>query len=417
VPDRPSQDQALQALAKITDLLSGFPFADEASRSVAASGIITPLVRKACRAVPLHCYSAPKMASGKTLLATLAGYVASGRSPVLMSQADDPAEEQKRLLAVLIEGQNVVCIDNIERTLKSDSLCTILTEPVFSGRLLGANRTVRASCAATFFATGNNLAVAGDLTARAVSCALDPACERPEEREFQVDLHKVVPERRAEIAVATLTIVRAYLAAGEPKQPIPNFARFEDWSRFVRQPLVWLGMKDPIKGRERIEGRDPIRAQLGMLLEAWSVNYPGESATVAQAIKLASREPAPKEHPADTAIREQLLDAMHEIASRGSIVDSRTLGNFIAKYDLRVEGGLRFERHKVSHGAVRWKVVGRGELGELGELVSRPSRGMSVDENDESKSDSYVREQGTNSPNSPNYPPSLPPTEPEEFEL
>jgi DNA-binding response OmpR family regulator len=47
--------------------------------------------------------------------------------------------------------------------------------------------------------------------------------------------------------------------------------------------LVWLGMVDPCLGRERIEGRDPVRVQLSMLLEAWAENYPGEAATVAEA--------------------------------------------------------------------------------------------------------------------------------------
>jgi hypothetical protein len=92
-----------------------------------------------------------------------------------------------------------------------------------------------------------------------VSCALDPAVERPEEREFEVDLHEVVPRRRAELAVAALTVVRVYLAAGEPKVDVPNFADSRDWSRFVRKPLVWLGREDPCKGRERVEGRDPVR--------------------------------------------------------------------------------------------------------------------------------------------------------------
>ncbi len=370
VPNRPTKRQAGQALALLLEVVAGFPFVDGPSKSVGISGLMTPRVRKACRAVPLHAITAPKMASGKTLLATISGYLSSGRAPAMMSQADDPTDERKRILAVLIEGQEVSVIDNVERELKSDALCSILTEPRFSDRLLGASKTVTVPSASTWFVTGNNLVVVGDLTARAISCALDPRCERPEEREFNVDLHKIVPERRAELAVACLTITRAYLAAGEPKLPIPNFARFEGWSRFVRQPLVWLGMEDPCKGRERIEGRDPVRAQLGMLLEAWNENYPGESATVAEAIKLATREPiwikGEKESDADQERRHQFFAVMREIAGKAGDVDSRILGNFIAKHERRIEDCLMFESRGLSHKVTKWRVTRVDETGGYG---------------------------------------------------
>jgi hypothetical protein len=399
VPDRPSRQQAEHALASLREIIAGFPFVEGASESVAFSGLITPRVRKACRAVPLHAISAPKMASGKTLLATIAGYIGSGRAPAMMSQADDPTDERKRLLAVLLEGQEINVIDNVERELKSDALCSALTEPRFSDRLLGASKTVTVPSAATWFVTGNNLVVAGDLTARSISCALDPACERPEEREFQVDLHRVVPERRAELAVAALTIVRAYLAAGEPDVGIPNFARFEDWSRFVRRPLVWLGMEDPCKGRERIEGRDPVRAQLGALLEAWNENYPGDSATVAEAIKRAKREPlyinGLKESDIDIAIRERLYDAMREIAGKGTDIDARMLGNFISKHELRFEGNFRFEKAGTSHKVTRWKAVGGG-LGGLG--------GSSLSAHEKLSGDILLDSSATDPPNPPNPP-------------
>jgi putative DNA primase/helicase len=278
----------------------------------------------------------------------------------MMSQADDQTDERKRLLAVLLEGAEVNVIDNAERELKSDALCSALTEPRFSDRLLGASKTVTVASAATWFVTGNNLVVAGDLSARAISCALDPGCERPEERTFLVDLHKVVPERRTELAVAALTIVRAYLAAGEPDVGIPNFARFEDWSRFVRRPLVWLGMEDPIKGRERIEGRDPIRAQLGTLLQAWRDNYPGEEATVTEAIKLATRDVLPKEPEADTERRHRLRDALFAIGGepRPSPI---IIGRFMSKHENRIEDGYRLVSRSARGGFTRWRAKCEGE--------------------------------------------------------
>jgi hypothetical protein len=57
------------------------------------------------------------MGSGKTLLSHLPAYMANGRPPALMAQADDPNEEKKRLLALLLEGSPVTVLDNCELAL------------------------------------------------------------------------------------------------------------------------------------------------------------------------------------------------------------------------------------------------------------------------------------------------------------
>src|SRR5262249_25576570 len=53
---------------------------------------------------------------------------------------------------------------------------------------------------------------------------------------------------RGKYLAAIFTIVRAFLRA-DPPIPKPkdmhSVAGFEDWSRLVQQPLMWLGMADP----------------------------------------------------------------------------------------------------------------------------------------------------------------------------
>ena len=110
------------------------------------------------------------------------------------------------------------------------------------------NKTGTAPTLCCWIATGNNLVVAGDLTTRIVPCNLDPQVERPEEREFSRNLYDWIPANRPRLIQAGLTVLRAYIVAGKPKQPIKNFARFEDWSGLVRSALVWLGETDPLHG-------------------------------------------------------------------------------------------------------------------------------------------------------------------------
>jgi hypothetical protein len=109
IPARPTRRDAGAALAKLLEIIAGFPFVDEASKSVALALLITPLIRYAVRAAPLTGISAPKMGSGKTLLSHLPAYIATGRSPALMAQAEDPREEKKRLLALRSRARWLPC--------------------------------------------------------------------------------------------------------------------------------------------------------------------------------------------------------------------------------------------------------------------------------------------------------------------
>ena len=332
------------ALDLLRSILKGFPFISEADRSVALALLITPVVRYAIRSAPMTAISAPKMASGKNLLASLPAYLATGREPALVSQAETPEEERKRLLALLLEGSTVTVIDNCERPLRSDVLCTALTEPVIRGRLLGMTRTVSAPTTTTWVATENNLHISGDLSSRTLLCTLDPQCERPEERKFSVDLHEQVPKFRGELVSAALTIVRAYIVAGCPDGKVPVFGRYEEWSRYVRQPLVWLGLPDPCETKRVIEARDSVRNELGNLLQAWYDAFGSMALKVADAIK-------------ETETNAALKTALEAIAEeRGGRINSRRLGNYISRHERRIERGLRFERDDDKQGVAMWRV-------------------------------------------------------------
>ncbi len=359
--DSPTREEALSSLAKIKEVLAGFPFVDDASRAVAIATILLPFVRPLLRSAPLSAVTAPKMGSGKTLIATIVGYIATGRVPVLMSQAKDTEEEKKRFLAVLMQGDPIIAMDNISRPIESDAHSTILTEPTWTERLLGSNQNVTVPTAVTWLATGNNLMIAGDMSTRTLVCAIDPRVEKPEEREFAINLHEYVPTNRGRLVAACLTILRAYStakAAGNGVKGIKTFGRFEMWSRAIREPLIWLGEADPCDSRDRIEQHDPIRDRLATLCEAWFCFLDDQPYTVKQVISLLPTEAT------DYAVMEDeraahataLRDAFEDI-SNDTKLNSRKIGNFIAKYEGRIEGGFSFQRSDAERRAVKWLVI------------------------------------------------------------
>ena len=65
-----------------------------------------------------------------------------------MSFTPDGDEMRKRILAVLMQGDLVVNLDNIEEPLANQTLCSVLTQETFTDRILGATRPApRPRCA------------------------------------------------------------------------------------------------------------------------------------------------------------------------------------------------------------------------------------------------------------------------------
>lgn len=339
----PTFEEAITAKDRLLSLLSGFPFEDEESKAVALSGILTALVRKSIRTAPLHGFTAPKMGTGKSLLADVIGLIATGNCNCVISQADSEAEEEKRLLTVLAAGDAIICYDNIERPFGCAPLCSVLSQEVFKGRLLGTNKHINVTTNSTFLATGNNLTLIGDISTRAILCKINPQCEKPEERTFEVNLYTYIPTHRGELVKDALTILRAYHVAGRPKQPIPPFGRFEEWSDFIRSALVWVGLEDACKSRKEIESTDPVRLALRSLLKAWFATFHNLPVKVKTVINSNS---------------EELKEALTEFApnSTGGI-NEISLGKKLQKYNKRIEEGLQLERMSDHQGAATWRII------------------------------------------------------------
>lgn len=352
VPAVPTRDDALGALAQLKFVLKDFPFETPADRSVLLAAILTALVRPSLRAAPLFGISAPKMASGKSLLGDIIAMIATGRVGQAMPQGKDEEEDRKRLLAILKEGELVAVIDNVDRPMGGGAMCAALTQEVYRDRVLGVSKTASFPTCVTWIATGNNLLVEGDLTTRVLICRLDAKVERPEEREFDIDPRLYVTEHRGDLVVAGLTVLRAYIVAGRPKQDIPQFGRFEDFSDIVRAALVWAGESDPCEVRKRIEDADPERQIHTEVMAAWLEVFSSASLTAGDVVRHVERAA----NGVDAASR--LREVLCEIAmGTGGAISSRRLGNWLSSKRDRIEGGMRFMQIGQRHRSILWAVV------------------------------------------------------------
>ena len=268
IPENPTHDDALEQLDILDELIEEFSFVDEASRSVALSGLTTPILRGGMAVAPLHAATAPAPGTGKTFWIDLASAIATGEVAAVIAAGRNEEETEKRLSAELVEGQPIISIDNLNGDLRGDFLCQIIERPIIKSRILGQSENRRIENTVTMFGNGNNLRTVADLDRRVVICGLDANVERPELRQFKRNPLDTILGDRGKYVAAPLIIARAYLAAGSPKVCSP-IASFDDWSLLVRAPLIWLGREDPVRTMETARSEDPELGALEAVGAAW----------------------------------------------------------------------------------------------------------------------------------------------------
>ena len=290
IPEHPTRRDAEEAVAILDrELLAEFPFCDNASRSVALSGLITPNVRPALTCSPLHAASAPTSGTGKSFLWDICAGIVVGDIMPIIATGPSVEELEKRLDSKMMAGETIFSIDNVTMLLGGDALCQAIERPMPSTRTLGKSGMHEHRNVWTMYASGNVLRLRDDVTRRTILCRMDAGIERPELRKFEGNpLHRVLANRGRYIRAA-LTIVLAYRAAEMPDRLSIAMDPFLEWSDNVRSALVWLGYIDPLQTMEAVRENDPRRQARMALFQAIFNAYGNSPQTAAKMIEDARR--------------------------------------------------------------------------------------------------------------------------------
>jgi hypothetical protein len=192
-----------------------------------------------------------------------------------------PDELEKRIAAELIEGSPALFLDNMNNVmLKSDILASAITERPARVRLLGKSQMVKLHASAMVILTGNGLTVLEDLARRFIAVDLDPGTEDPEARRFTINIRDEVTNDRDRLLAAVLTIWRwGRVVPALPRgQPLGSF---EQWCRWVRDPLLALGCKDPAERVGEAKQRDGRRQMITELFLMWWTKHGNKPMSVA----------------------------------------------------------------------------------------------------------------------------------------
>jgi hypothetical protein len=268
-----------------------------------------------------------------------------------MSQGKTPEEDEKRLAVALRAGDPVLLVDNCERPVEGDFLCSLLSQETVQARILGKSERVLIPTTTMVLTTGNNLVLAGDAARRFVLCHLDAKVERPDQREFDFDPREEVLADREALVVAVLTILKAYHLAGRPVKLKP-FGSFPDWD-LVRGALVWLGLPDPAESREEVFENDPRRSELAELLAAWKAALGDREVTLLEL----RRELDAGGDLLRVTLLGRLETLLVEMSGRPAW-NSRSIGWRLRKHQDRVVGGLVLRAVASGRDGQRWRVDG-----------------------------------------------------------
>ena len=328
LPTAPTKADGVAAAEMLVKTIESLPSVSDADEIAAVAEIITATLRRSLDSCPMFAHSAPTPGTGKSLLTDLVSVVALGRRASVMSAGHDDAESEKRLAAMMLAGDPIVAYDNVPSASGLDFplLNQACSQPSVRMRPLGGSTAVSVPTTALLVATGNNLSVRGDMRRRTVLIRLDAGVERPETRRFEGDLLAFVMKRRAELLRAALIVPLAYLAAGEPELPeLPPYGGFSAWDRFVRRPLVWLGLPDPLAAAERLREDDPDLESARDLLHAMREVFGGRPTTVTEIVRSALEQDGLSVdfRPANPALKESV-----SVACAASFRATRTRTGF-----------------------------------------------------------------------------------------
>jgi hypothetical protein len=361
LPPHPSKDDASQALHVLAAPLVDFPFPEPYYRSAALAMMVTVLCRHFIQEpVPLGAITAHTQGAGKGLLAQVIALIGTGRPCTFWPQPANEDEERKRLLAIGLEGDAVVCIDNVMRPFGSGTFANVLTSMEYGDRILGVSQNAQVRFHCVWLATGNNMTYVGDMVRRVVPIVIDPKVERPEERDTftYMDLLGHVCTQRPQLVAAALTVMLAYIAAGCPRQTSKNYGSFNAWYQKICGALMWLGEPDPCTGRDGLQADvEEALQQFRQLILCWAACYSATLATP-RTLKQAAFEITQNasKDPSNPNAWDALKDALGAFDAKydGQHLDTRAAGYALRKYQGRVIEDKRFIAHPHTVHGVPW---------------------------------------------------------------
>ena len=362
VPDDPTHDEVEAAKDLILEIFWDFPFVDEASRwnAVGAflTGVFRPIIDGPC---PCWLLTKPQAGSGASLMQNAVYMAITGVTPPASVTPKTKEEWSKRIMSILRGGSPLHIWDNLEGSLKSDVLASLLTAREWSDRILGVTEDAALPARTVWFGNGNNVQIGGDLARRVILSRIDAEVAMPWLREDfrHPDLILWVRENRGRLIAAALTLGLAWVRAGCPEpEKVSPLGGFEGWRHVVGGVLEYAGATEFMANAMDVfvEGDSDLRQWEGFLSAVFD-EFGSNPWTVSD-LKVRLDREVKEVTSFRTLIHETLPDDISDAFADPHRSFSKVCGKALARQEgRRFPSGLMLHRGKTVQRATQWVIV------------------------------------------------------------
>lgn len=295
--EKATKEDAKVALKKLLRELRYFRFCSPVDKSAALMAIFTAVERQALDTASMFLVSGNDYGAGKGCLSeVIAAFATPDQSLGSLSFPRVKEEFSKTLFSVFLLSPPCIYFDNVVRDIYDNpDLASALTSSFYSQRYLGGNHIGTVSTRALILANGNKITVRKDLLRRTVYISVDKGdgsdimyTSKTGEKE---KLSEHVKKCRMRLISYVLTIIKAYLNEGAPTISKKSFKSFPDQDKLCRQPLLWLGMKDPLTKTFKAQEEDPDKVAFASLLKELRMAFKNRSFTTLDIKKVIQENP------------------------------------------------------------------------------------------------------------------------------
>jgi hypothetical protein len=399
IPEKCGDSQLQDAAKLVVEALTDFPFDSKASWCNAIGTMLAPILRPMISGpIPMALFDKPQQGTGATLMAETISTIATGRPAAMMTAPADDEGWRKAITSLLVKGQLVCTIDNVEGDLWAPSLAALLTLMTWQDRILGVSKMIELPHRSVWICTGNNIHLKGDLPRRCVWCRMDAGVARPWMRTLDQfahpDLRGWVLDTRGAILAAILTVAREWVRAGKPiPKAIPILGGYESYCQVISGVLDFIGAQGFMGNLEDMYNEaDTETPQWEVFLETWHEILKEEAYTSAELIGYINDS---------TELQGALPDALAYVMEKRGHGEVKNygvrLGQRLTHYNGRqYPNGCVLRKAGTKKRAVTWQVVRLGSLttspkftlqGEVGEVRTTLTCGEKTNQSNNNKID------------------------------
>jgi len=256
----------------LEDILTDFPWATDADRENFIALMLTPIIRYAINGnAPMFLIKASIARTGKTKLAEeVMGAVFLGKHSPAMQMARDETEQQKRIMAMLMQGDAIIHIDNVNQYIDSEAIATLVTASEYRGRILGLSEQKTAPNYTTLIATANNPEASSEIVNRIVPITLQPKTDHPELRSDFTHPHcfEYVLQNRHNILAHLIAMVQEWQEY--QTKSLIRLGGFEGWAKVIGGIMRHHGYDQFMSNwQDWKRAGDPTGNDLSSLIDLW----------------------------------------------------------------------------------------------------------------------------------------------------